>query len=92
VPLDEATLRCVRRLGLIDSNQEDLETVRASLEHIVPKAKGPAFTDAISTVAEEACHEDEPKCRSCPLAGECATGQEATEGLSLSRAHRPKPR
>src|SRR5262249_7645956 len=63
VPLDETTLRCVRRLGLIDSSVEDLEAVRASLEHLVPKAKGAAFTDAVSRVAEGHCHEGEPHCR-----------------------------
>jgi endonuclease-3 len=92
IPLDEATLRCVRRLGLIDNNQEDLEAIRASLEHLVPKSKGPAFTDAISVLAEEMCHEDEPNCPSCPLAGECSTGQDATEGVSVGRSQRPKPR
>src|SRR5947209_12826357 len=53
IPLDEPTLRCVRRLGLVDAGQEDLEAIRASLEHFVPKAKGPAFTDGISVVADE---------------------------------------
>src|SRR5437016_10574761 len=40
IPLDAPTLSVLRRLGLIDGD-DDLETVRASLEHLVPKVKGP---------------------------------------------------
>src|SRR5262249_54016173 len=39
VPLDTFGLRVVQRLGLIDREQEDAETIRTSLEHLVPKAK-----------------------------------------------------
>jgi endonuclease-3 len=93
IPLDEPTLRCVRRLGLIDSTQEDLEAIRASLEHLIPKSKGPAFTDAVSRLADEFCHEDGPHCAGCPLASECATGHElvALNGTG-GRLVRPKPR
>jgi len=93
IPLDEPTLRCVRRLGLVDAAQEDLEVIRSSLEHIVPKAKGPAFTDAVSRLADEYCHEDGPHCAGCPLANECATAHEllALNGAG-GRMARPKPR
>ena len=43
IPLDTPTLRTVRRLGLVDDSQDDGESVRASLEHLVPKARGTAF-------------------------------------------------
>src|SRR6266478_6467612 len=43
VPLDEPTLRLLRRLGLIEADQEDPEVIRASLEHLVPKARAPLF-------------------------------------------------
>src|SRR5207302_8041138 len=94
VPLDEPTLRCVRRLGLVDSGQEDLEAIRSSLEHLVPKAKGPAFTDVVSRVADEFCHEDGPHCAACPLAGECATAHELgmVSVNGSGRLARPKPR
>jgi endonuclease-3 len=90
IPVDAPTLRCVRRLGLAESNAEEAE-VRSSLEHLVPKAKGPQFTDALSFVAHEYCWEDEPQCPSCPLSGECVTAQESGEALA-ARPHRPKPR
>ena len=64
------TLRCVRRLGLVEGAAESAE-VRSSLEHLVPKAKGPQFTDLVSTLALEVCWEDDPQCHCCPLAGEC---------------------
>jgi endonuclease-3 len=93
IPVDAPTLRCARRLGLVETGPHEAEGARASLEHLIPKAKGPQFTDAISTVAHEVCWEDEPQCPSCPLAGECATAQEAGAELAASaRSHRPKPR
>jgi len=92
VPLDPPTLRTVQRLGLIESEQEDTEAVRASLEHLIPKARGPLFSDLVSHLADEACWDDEPNCSACPLAGECPTGQEACRAGVPARASRPKPR
>ena len=92
IPLDAPTLRCVTRLGLIEGEPGEAEA-RASLEHLIPKAKGPQFTDMVSTVAGEYCWDDQPQCSSCPLSGECAHAQEnGVEAVSASRAHRPKPR
>lgn len=91
IPLDPPTLRCVRRLGLIDDEQSEADA-RASLEHLVPKAKGPLFTDMISTVAGEYCWTEQPQCSSCPLAGECAYAQMNGVEAPVIRAHRPKPR
>ncbi len=92
IPLDESTLRCTRRLGLVDTHQEDLEGIRASLEHLLPKSKGPAFTDAISQVAEEFCHEERPRCAACPLVAECSHAQEHGVVASETRPARPKSR
>jgi endonuclease-3 len=92
IPVDPPTLRCVRRLGLIEGESEEAEA-RSGLEHLIPKAKGPQFTDLISTVAGEYCWEDQPQCSACPLAGECAFAQENGAVVATSaRAHRPKPR
>src|SRR5947209_18841807 len=68
VPLDEPTLRLLRRLGFIETDQEDPEVIRASLEHLVPKARAPLFGELLSALAEELCLEDEPNCSDCPLA------------------------
>lgn len=93
IPVDPPTLRTLRRLGLIDSDEEDCETVRASLEHLIPKARGPQFSDLISLVANDTCWEDCPRCSSCLLLAECPTGQENIRTpSSSSRASRPKPR
>jgi endonuclease-3 len=92
IPIDPPTLRCARRLGLIDETQDDNEA-RTTLEHLIPKAKGPAFTDLISNLAEDLCWEDEPNCQACPLASECSFAQEnGVEAMAASRTHRPKPR
>jgi endonuclease-3 len=93
IPIDAPTLRCARRLGLLEADPEETEAARASLEHLVPKAKGPQFTDAISNVAEDFCWEDAPNCPACPMAHECPTAQDAgIESLAGARSHRPKPR
>jgi endonuclease III len=93
IPLDEPTLRTVKRLGLVDDDEDDAETVRASLEHLVPKARGASFVELISTVASEHCWADSPNCAACPLSGECPTGQEnVREGVAGGRASRPKSR
>src|SRR5438309_803468 len=75
-PLDTPTLRVLRRLALTDGDQDDLEALRAGLEHHIPKAKGPLFNDLISALADEVCHEDEPNCPACPLSSCCPTAHE----------------
>jgi endonuclease-3 len=92
VPLDAPTLRVLRRLGMIDEDQDDVEAIRASLEHQVPKSKAALFSDLISYLADKVCWEDSPNCAACPLASECPTGKMARETVSSARAGRVKPR
>lgn len=90
IPLDGAGLRVLRRLGIIEPDEENLEALRASLEHLVPKAKGSQFIDLLSALADDVCGEDEPRCGNCPLHGDCPTGQENSRPVAAGR--RPKPR
>ena len=96
IPLDAPTLRCVRRLGLLDNGTaETLEAVRGSLEHLIAKNDGPQFTDAMSCIAEEYCWEETPKCRSCPLSTDCQTALEGgiePQPAAAARTHRAKSR
>ncbi len=93
VPLDAPVLRVLRRLGLIDDESADPETLRASLEHHIPKSKGGLFYELLSALANEVCHEDEPNCPSCPLASSCAMGQEyRAAALTADGGGRHKPR
>jgi len=93
IPLDAPTLRCVRRIGLVEPNSEDVEAARASLEHVIPKAKGALFTDAISNLAEKVCWEEEPNCAVCPLSADCLYAQESLgDQLATARTARAKPR
>lgn len=93
IPIDQATHRTARRLGLIDSSTEDPEAIRATLEHMVPKAKGQHFTETISLIAETHCWESEPNCGACPLRGDCPTAQDpANEQFATARTARAKPR
>jgi endonuclease-3 len=95
IPLDAPTLRCVRRLGLLDDASDSLEAARGSLEHQVAKNDGPHFTDALSYIAERYCAEDAPQCRACPLSADCQMAQEGgleAQPVPAARAHRPKSR
>lgn len=93
IPLDGPTLRVLRRLGLIEGEAEDPEALRASLEHLIPKARGQLFVELVNALAHDLCLEEEPLCSGCPLAEECPTGQEAVRGAVLAgRVSKPKPR
>lgn len=93
IPIDAPTLRTTRRMGLLESDLEDLEAARSSLEHLIAKSRGPQVTDLLSDLADEHCWGEEPQCSACPMAGECATAQEmGVESLTVTRAHRAKPR
>ena len=84
MPLDGSSVRVLKRLGLIDEHEGENEAMRGSLEHQVPKAKGSAFIDLVSDLAESCCWEEDPACPACPLQHSCATG-------SLQRAAAPAP-
>jgi endonuclease III len=91
IPVDAPTLRVSRRLGLLEGEADD-EAARASLEHQVPKARGPLFGDLISLVARDYCWEEDPNCAACPLRGECLTGSTDERCQGNGRPSRPKPR
>ncbi|MBY0528140.1 MAG: hypothetical protein K2R98_32385 [Gemmataceae bacterium] len=93
VPLDDASIRVLRRLGLLEGDQEDMEALRAGLEHVIPKARGTLFNEVISALADEVCWEDSPRCSSCPLCHDCPTGQESGRvAVGAERGGRSKPR
>jgi len=75
IPLDASALRVLRRLGILEDGH-DMEALRASLEHQVPKLKGAEFIDLISALADEHCWEADPACPACPLHKSCPTGVE----------------
>lgn len=93
IPLDGPALRVLRRLGLIESDLQNLESLRGSLEHVVPKSKGYLFYEVLSALADEFCHASEPSCSSCPLCADCPTGQDkGCTAVTAERGSRPKPR
>ena len=93
IPLDAPILRVLRRLGLIEADRGDSEALRSSLEHIIPKVRGPLIGELVSALADEFCWEDDPNCAACPLGASCPTGQEVVRAVVVSsRASRPKPR
>ncbi|MGL6073495.1 MAG: endonuclease III domain-containing protein [Fimbriiglobus sp.] len=77
IPLDAPTIRLLQRLGVLDEDidLEDLETVRASLEHFVAKSKDYDFTEETIQLAVTLCVET-PICKDCPLKADCPTGIE----------------
>jgi endonuclease III len=76
IPLDGPSIRVLRRLGVLDGESESLESLRGTIEHFVPKAKGPAFVELLSEHADVLCIEENPRCPKCPLLDDCPTGQE----------------
>ena len=88
IPLDDATLRVLQRLGVVEEiDPESLEAVRGSIEHVIPKTRGPEFTDLMSIHAKELCTEKDPNCPACPLKSDCPVGIENT-----SKKQDPKPK
>lgn len=75
IPLDGPMMRSLRRLGVADED-ESPEAVRSSLEHFVPKARGPMFAESLGQLAKDYCWDEDPNCSACPLRGECPTGQD----------------
>src|SRR5205823_6224907 len=75
IPLDGAALRVLRRLGILEEGN-DLEALRTSLEHQIPKVKGSEFVDLVSVIAEEHCWDADPACSACPLHKSCPTAIE----------------
>ena len=91
LPLDGPTLRVLRRLGVIDAEDQHLESLRSTLEHYVPKARGALFSDVVSLVAKDYCWAENPDCTNCPLLKDCPTGQERVS-TSAAKPTRLKPR
>lgn len=89
IPVDPPTLRVCKRTGLVDEDQKEVLEIRNSLEHLVPKSKGTEFTDVISMIGVEYCHESQPQCKSCPLSSECRFTQSAPKAAS-KKAAKPK--
>ncbi len=83
IPLDAAAVRALKRMGLAEETN-DLESLRLSIEHQVPKAKGLQFVDLLSTLTDAHCHEDQPACGRCPLRQACPTGQEAKQSVATT--------
>ena len=95
LPLDAASMRVLARLGLIDageSTEENREELRATLENLIPKAKGAIFTETISLLARDVCFEEDPACPNCVLKADCPFGQQQIASLEAVEQPRPKPR
>lgn len=93
IPLDAPSTRVLRRLGLIDVSEGDSEALRTSLEHLIPKSRGPLFTELISAMAHDPSWEDQFESLPRSLASECADSEEnSTAAAMAERINRPKPR
>jgi endonuclease III len=66
--------------------------VRASIEHLVPKVRGPLFCELVSGLAEEYCWAEKPNCGDCPMSTSCPSAQAFAESAPAARSARLKPR
>jgi endonuclease III len=89
IPLDSSALRVLKRMGLTE-DQNDMEALRTSIEHQIPKAKGSHFVDLVSALSDAHCHEDEPHCPECPLRTVCPTGLEAKAAVGAATSKKPR--
>jgi len=80
----------LHRLGILEAEIEDLESARGTLEHFIPKAKGPEFTDLIVQHADAICVVEEPHCSICPLKADCVTGQELLSAKATKSKAKPR--
>jgi endonuclease-3 len=92
LPLDAPSIRVLRRLGLLDDSGEDLESLRTSIEHLIPKSRGPLFIELISAMAHDPSWEDQLDCLPRSLTSECPDSQENGTTTPTERVNRPKPR
>jgi endonuclease-3 len=92
LPLDAPSLCVLRRLGLLDGSEGDLEALRASLEHLIPKSRGPQFIELISAMAHDPSWEEQFDGLPRSLASECAESEGADTTSMVERINRPKPR
>jgi len=94
IPVDAPSLRTLRRMGVVEGEEQDGEALRASLEHQVAKAKGPLFNDLVSELAEEFCYEADPACSACPMSPACQYANSAEEPAAAAGefSGRAKPR
>jgi endonuclease III len=93
IPLDAPSIRVLRRLGLVDDNEEELEALRTSIEHVIPKSRGPLFIELISAMAHDASWEDQLDCTARALTPECSEAAEnVATAAGAERINRPKPR
>jgi endonuclease-3 len=53
IPLDGPCARLLRHLGLLEPQEESTDLQRASLEHLVPKARGTLFVEIMSAMAHD---------------------------------------
>jgi endonuclease-3 len=93
LPLDEPSIRVLRHIGLLEEGESDNpEAMRASLEHLVPKTRGPLFVELVSTLAHETGWERD---LNCPVRTLQQTRPAHRENGVHSVGHRPsraKPR
>lgn len=92
IPVDSSTLRCAKRLELVDSTEDKIPAAREALEGMVAKTKVIDFTDGLSRISIEFCHERNPACGSCPVSGECpsAKAPKGAAAPATGKARKPK--
>jgi endonuclease III len=93
IPIDEPCARILRQLGLLEQEEEDTGFLRASLEHLIPKSRGPLFVEIMTAMAHDPDlpgRETASTARTLPHA---TSTDEAKTGASVGeRVSRSKPR
>src|SRR5438105_10909088 len=88
IPLDAPSIHVLHRLGLLDDTEGELEALRTSLEHLIPKSRDPLFTELVSAIAHDPSWEDQFD----GLAPECTDSEDSLNSPTTERINRQKPR
>ena len=86
IPVDEAALRALTRLGVAEGEATDVGSLRGTLERAVPKNRGGEFADLIEELAHDTCVAGVPDCPRCGLRKVCPTGQDQITHGTASKA------
>lgn len=88
LPIDRGMERVLMRLQVFEPDA-DLIPQRASLEHQIPKAKGPIFFENLSALAHEYCAEQQPDCTHCTHNEDCPAGLKYLQTSKKATRERP---
>jgi endonuclease III len=93
IPIDGPCARILRQLGLLEQEEEATDFLRASLEHLIPKSRGPLFVEIMTAMAHDPNLLGREAASTVRTSAHATSTDEAKTGSSVGeRVSRSKPR